>query len=59
MTRMTQSQDGPVMQLATRIPESLHYRLKVYAVQHDISIMRLVIEALEWRIAQGTDGTRS
>src|SRR5438093_1327903 len=49
-------------QLATRIPKSLHRRLRLYCVTHDIVLMHFVTEAIEemlGRKARGGRRTRS
>ena len=37
-------------QLATRIPKSLHRRLKLHCVERDIQIMEFVVAALEEKL---------
>ncbi len=39
------------VQLATRIPKSLHQKLKLHCVQTDVSLMDLVVAALEEKLA--------
>ena len=39
--------DGREVQLATRIPEALHRRLRIASIQHGKAIMEIVREALE------------
>lgn len=45
---MTMVRDGGrEVQLATRIPEALHRRLRIASIQHGKAIMEIVREALE------------
>jgi hypothetical protein len=37
-------------QLATRIPQELHRRLRVYCVTHDIILMHFVAAAIEEKL---------
>ena len=46
--------DEPLTQLATRIPEELHRRLKLYCVTHDIALMHFVVEAIEEKLGRKT-----
>ena len=39
-------------QLATRIPKSLHRRLRLYCVTHDIVLMHFVAEAIEEKLGR-------
>src|SRR5207237_3458877 len=41
-------------QLATRIPKSLHRRLRLYCVTHDIVLMHFVTEAVEEKLKRKT-----
>jgi predicted HicB family RNase H-like nuclease len=43
-------QDDILIQLATRIPKSLHRQIKLFCVQHGISVMQFVSAALEDKI---------
>jgi len=40
------------VQLATRIPKSLHRQLKLYCVTSDTSVMDFVVSSLEERLAR-------
>ena len=39
--------EEPVSTLGVRIPKSLHKRLKLFCVEHDIEIQKFVAEAIE------------
>jgi len=43
---MSRRADEPWVQLATRIPKSLHQALKVHCVTNDLSVMDFVVQAL-------------
>ena len=40
------------VQLATRIPKTLHRELKLYCVQSDTSVMDFVVEALREKLGR-------
>jgi hypothetical protein len=42
--------EEPWTQLATRIPQKLHRRLRVYCVTHDILLMQFVAAAIEEKL---------
>jgi len=44
--------DEPWVQLATRIPKSLHRQLKLHCVQTDTSVMDFVVQSLEEKLAK-------
>jgi hypothetical protein len=44
--------DGREVQLATRIPEALHRRLRIASIHHGKAIMEIVREALEPVVAK-------
>ena len=44
--------EEPLTQLATRIPRSLHRRLRVYCVTHDVILMHFVAAAIEEKLAR-------
>ena len=46
-THEVTSDDNAVVQLATRIPKTLYQRLKLFSVEHEVSIADLVAEAIE------------
>lgn len=48
--RMAKSEDEAMVQLATRIPKSLHRAIKLQCVRGDTSVMEFVIGALETRL---------
>jgi hypothetical protein len=39
-------------QLATRIPQALHRRLRLYCVTHDNVLMRFVVAAIEEKLGR-------
>ena len=47
---MAKSEDEAMVQLATRIPKSLHRAIKLQCVRGDTSVMEFVIGALETRL---------
>jgi predicted HicB family RNase H-like nuclease len=47
---MAQKDDDVLIQLATRIPKSLHREIKVHCVSAGISVMEFVAAALEDRL---------
>ncbi len=44
--------DEPWVQLATRIPKSLHRQLKLHCVTSDTSVMDFVVQSLEAKLAK-------
>ena len=42
--------DEPWTQLATRIPQELHRRLRLHCVTHDIVLMHFVVAAIEEKL---------
>jgi predicted HicB family RNase H-like nuclease len=44
--------EEPWTQLATRIPQELHRRLRLYCVTHDISLMHFVAAAIEEKLGR-------
>jgi len=42
----------PLTQLATRIPQGLHRRLRIYCVTHDIVLMHFVGAAIEEKLGR-------
>jgi hypothetical protein len=44
--------EEPLTQLATRIPQSLHRRLRVYCVTHDLLLMHFVVAAIEEKLTR-------
>ncbi len=49
---MADRSDEPWVQLATRIPKSLHRQLKLHCVQTDTSVMDFVVTALRDKLAR-------
>jgi predicted HicB family RNase H-like nuclease len=47
---MTHKDDDVLIQLATRIPKSLHREIKLHCVSSSISVMEFVAAALEDRL---------
>ena len=48
---MATSEDAVVVQLATRIPKSLHRELRLHCVTVDTSVMDFVVKAIEEKLA--------
>ncbi len=46
----TKTADEPMVQLATRVPEALLKRLRVFCVERDRSVMEFVAEALREKL---------
>ena len=44
------------VQLATRIPKSLHRELKLHCVKSDVSVMDFVVKALEEKLTREAGG---
>jgi predicted HicB family RNase H-like nuclease len=44
--------DEPWVQLATRIPKTLHRRLKLHCVQTDSSLMDFVVQSIEEKLGR-------
>jgi hypothetical protein len=56
--KMASTSDGEVwVQLATRIPKTLHRELKLHCVKSDVSVMEFVVRALEEKLRR--EGGRS
>ncbi len=51
--------DEPWVQLATRIPKTLHRQLKLHCVQTDSSVMDFVVQSLEERLGKAGSRKRS
>lgn len=54
----TTTEEGPWVQLATRIPKDLHRQLKLHCVQREESIMDFMVEAIRDRLAKNGRGPR-
>ena len=50
--------DDVLIQLATRIPRSLHREIKLYCVANGISVMEFVASALETKLRRSGKTTR-
>jgi len=56
---MSMSPESEVwVQLATRIPKSLHRSLKLHCVTSDTSVMEFVVRALEEKLGRSQGGRR-
>jgi hypothetical protein len=44
--------EEPWTQLATRIPQGLHRRLRIHCVSHDLVLMHFVVAAIEEKLAR-------
>jgi len=55
---MADRSDEPWVQLATRIPKSLHRQLKLHCVQTDTSVMDFVVSALRDKLARDSGRRR-
>ncbi len=51
--------DEPWVQLATRIPKSLHRQLKLHCVTSDTSVMDFVVQSLEEKLAKASSRKRT
>ncbi len=56
---MPKRDDETWVQLATRIPKTLHRQLKLYCVQTDTSVMDFVVQSLEERLGKAGSRKRS
>ena len=50
---MAHKEDDVLIQLATRIPKSLHRSIKLHCVSSGISVMEFVADALEDKLRKG------
>ncbi len=50
---MAHKEDDVLIQLATRIPKSLHRQIKLHCVSSGISVMEFVADALEDKLRKG------
>ena len=55
---MPKRDDEPWVQLATRIPKTLHRQLKLHCVQTDTSVMDFVVQSLEQKLGRAGDRKR-
>ena len=56
---MARRDEEPWVQLATRIPKTLHRQLKLHCVTSDTSVMDFVVESLEEKLARAGGRKRS
>jgi predicted HicB family RNase H-like nuclease len=49
---MADREEGAWVQLATRIPKTLHRELKLHCVTADVSVMDFVVNALRERLGR-------
>ena len=54
MATRPQPADEVVVQIATRVPESLLQRVKVWCIQHDVTVMSFVAGALEEKLKRAS-----
>jgi predicted HicB family RNase H-like nuclease len=55
---MARETTEPWVQLATRIPKSLHRQLKLHCVHADTSVMEFVVAAVKEKLARQGRGER-
>ena len=51
---MATKTEEPWVQLATRIPKSLHRELRLHCVMSDVSVMEFTVRALEEKLSRET-----
>ncbi len=56
---MPKRDDVPWVQLATRIPKTLHRQLKLHCVTTDTSVMDFVVQSLEEKLGKAGGRKRS
>jgi hypothetical protein len=56
---MPDREDEAWVQLATRIPKTLHRELKLHCVHADTSVMEFVVEALREKLAKASGRRRA
>jgi predicted HicB family RNase H-like nuclease len=56
---MAKAEDEPQVQLATRIPKSLHRELKLHCVEANQSVMGFVVAALEEKLRKAAGRKRA
>ena len=49
---MASRSDEPWVQLATRIPKTIHRQLKLHCVQTDTSVMDFVVQSLQEKLGR-------
>jgi hypothetical protein len=49
---MADQEEGAWVQLATRIPKTLHRELKLHCVTADVTVMAFVVDAVRERLAR-------
>ena len=52
-------EDDVLVQLATRVPKTLHREIKVHCVSFGTSVMQFVVEALEDKLRRSTAKPRT
>ena len=50
---MARRDEEPWVQLATRLPKTLHRQLKLHCVTNEIDVQDFVVEAIEARLQSG------
>jgi hypothetical protein len=48
---MARSDEGVLVQLATRIPKALHRKIRLHCVHRDMAVMDFVTQALQEKLA--------
>jgi len=56
---MAERNDEVLVQLATRIPKTLHRQLKLFCVEQDTSVMDFVVTALREKVARESGRKRA
>jgi hypothetical protein len=56
---MADRNDEVMVQLATRVPKTLHRRLKLYCVEGDSSVMDFVVTALREKLVRESGRKRA
>jgi predicted HicB family RNase H-like nuclease len=56
---MAERNDEVLVQLATRVPKTLHRQLKLYCVEQDTSVMDFVVTALREKVARESGRKRA
>ena len=56
---MVKAEDEAQVQLATRIPKSLHRELKLHCVNADVSVMDFLLAAIQEKLAKAAGRKRA
>ena len=56
---MAERNDEVLVQLATRVPKTLHRQLKLFCVEQDTSVMDFVVTALREKVARESGRKRA